>query len=442
MARTSISITQKNHAMKRERGRHQNALPPDETIVAALEAIVDPATFTQMGLFRQMGLRTRSLGLPTMVAFVLSLIWRQLGSVSEAVRVLEREGLLWTAKLTVTQQSVSARLMRLPAELFENILHQILPQMRARAAARGGRLAEHLEWARTHFSDMLIADASTLDALIKKTGLMADAAGPLLGGKIIALLEVATHLPRRIIYEPDAGSNEQRYWQTITESLTANSLLLIDMGFTNYTWFDRLSTMKIWFITRAKKNMAYTVTRVLAHEGGVRDMLVQIGTQRTGCEAMMRLVEIEFMGKTYQYLTNMCDPRQLPALYVGALYRERWRIEEAFLLVKRLLGLAYFHTTSLNAVQLQLHATWILYAVLVDLCEQVAFQLGRAASEISLEMTYRALYHFTQARKRGETDDLLGYLCDPANTMSLGIVKRKRNKNPKPRKPLELLDEP
>lgn len=442
MARTSISLTQKNHALKRERGRHQTAAPPDEEIVGLLEAILEPATFTQMALFHQLGLRTRSLGLPTMVAFVLSLIWRQIGSVSEAVRALEREGLLWTAKLKVAQQSVSQRLTVLPAVLFENILHEILPAMHARSQARSQTLAEHLEWARTHFSDMLIADASTLEALIKKTGLMADAVGPVLGGKIIALLEVCSHLPRRIIYEPDAGSNEQRYWQTITEHLKENSLLLIDMGFTNYTWFDKLSQMKVWFITRAKKNMAYTVTVVLSHDGGVRDMLVNVGRGSHRCASVMRLVEIEFQGTLYQYLTNMCDPRQLPALYVGALYRERWRIEEAFLLVKRVLGLAYFHTTSRNAVQLQLHATWILYAVLVDLSQQVAAQLGCAPGEISLEMTYRALYHFAQARKRGETDDLLGYLCAPENSKSLGIIKRKRSKNPKPRKVLVIADEP
>ena len=43
-----------------------------------------------------MGLRQRILTLPVMVAFVLSLIWRQIGSVCEAVRVLKRQGMLWT----------------------------------------------------------------------------------------------------------------------------------------------------------------------------------------------------------------------------------------------------------------------------------------------------------------------------------------------------------
>ena len=45
-----------------------------------------------------------------MVAFVLSLIWRQVGSVSEAVRVLGEEGLLWVGPLTVSQQAMSERL--------------------------------------------------------------------------------------------------------------------------------------------------------------------------------------------------------------------------------------------------------------------------------------------------------------------------------------------
>jgi hypothetical protein len=442
MAGKAISSTQKNHALLRERGRRQNSAPPDEIIVAHLEAILHPATFTQMGLFRSLGLRTRALGLVTMVAFVVSVIWRQLGSVSEAVRVLEREGLLWTQKLKVTQQSVSERLSVLPAALFKNILHEILPAMRARSQARLSALPEHLQWAHEHFSDMLIVDASTLDALIKKTGLLVDTATTQLGGKIIALLEVCSHLPRQIFYEPEAGSNEQRYWQTITEHLVEGSLLLIDMGFTNYGYFDTLSAMRVWFITRAKKNMVYRITRVLSDTGGVRDLLVEIGSGATACGYPMRLVEVAFSGTTYRYLTNMIDPALLPAIYIGALYRERWRIEEAFLLVKRLLGLAYFHTISLNAVQLQLYATWILYAVLVDLGEQIAAQLGCAPGDISLEMTYRALYHFAQARHRGETDDLLSYLCAPENVHSLGILKRKRSTNPKPRKVLELSEEP
>ena len=55
----------------------------------------------------------------------------------------------------------------------------------------------------------------------------------------------------------------------------------------------------------------------------------------------MRLVEIR-VGKTwYSYLTSVLDPLILPPYVVADLYGKRWRIEEAFNTVKRLLGLSY-----------------------------------------------------------------------------------------------------
>lgn len=56
------------------------------------------------------------------------------------------------------------------------------------------------------------------------------------------------------------------------------------------------------------------------------------------------------------------------------LYRRRWRIEDAFNTVKRLLGLSLW-TGSLNGIQLQIWGTWLFYAVLVDLGDAVADEL-------------------------------------------------------------------
>jgi hypothetical protein len=92
--------------------------------------------------------------------------------------------------------------------------------------------------------------------------------------------------------------------------------------------------------------------------------------------------------------------------------------------VKRLLGLAYFWVGSENGVQLQLWATWLLYAVLVDLTDGVAERLEQPWAAVSLEMVYRSLYYFTQAYHRGETTDPITYLA--SNAKLLGIVKRKR----------------
>ena len=92
--------------------------------------------------------------------------------------------------------------------------------------------------------------------------------------------------------------------------------------------------------------------------------------------------------------------------------------------VKRLLGLAYVWSGSLNSVALQVWATWLLYAVLVDLTDAVADELKQPFAAVSLEMVYRSLYFFTQAHHRGEATDVVKYLA--ANAAWLGLLKRKR----------------
>jgi len=100
--------------------------------------------------------------------------------------------------------------------------------------------------------------------------------------------------------------------------------------------------------------------------------------------------------------------------------------EDAYAITKRLLGLAYFYSGSENAVCLQLWATWLLYAVLVDLTDAVAEALNKPFAAISMAMVYRSLYYCGQAVDRGEATDLIAFLI--ANTEWLGLLKRERKR--------------
>jgi hypothetical protein len=142
-----------------------------------LTALIHPATLTQVAAYHAAGLRERILTLPVMMAFVLSLIWRQMGCVSDTVRALEREGLLWTAPLRVRQQSVSERLQSLPAELFAAVFAAVLPPILARWQVRQRPLAPALAWAQAHFTGVWALDGSTLDTLLAPCGLVARARG-------------------------------------------------------------------------------------------------------------------------------------------------------------------------------------------------------------------------------------------------------------------------
>lgn len=114
----------------------------------------------------------------------------------------------------------------------------------------------------------------------------------------------------------------------------------------------------------------------------------------------------------------------LPAPYAMALYWQRWRVEDAFNAIKRLLGLPYFGVGSLNGILVQVWATWLPYAVLVDLTDAVAEELHRPFSALSMEMVLRGLYYFTQAHQRGEERDPVAYLAVKAN--ALDILKQCR----------------
>ena len=420
------SSVRHTRAIQRDRSKRPTVAPSAPQVEARLAELIQPATFAQVASFHQMGLRQRILTLPLMMAFVLSLIWRHLGSVAEATRVLRQEGFLWVKPTQVSSQALTERLGSLPASLFEQTLHDVLPQMQQRWTSRSRPLPPAVAHAQQHFTEVLALDGSTLDALLHKVGLLKGREKRALGGRMAGLLNIATRLPRQIWFEQDSQAHDQRFWDRVVATLEPGVLLIFDLGFLNYPHYDDLTAKKLSFITRAAENMAFQVEQVQQATGELHDLLVWVGSgESSRCKHLVRLVEVKHGSKWYRYLTNVLDPAVLPAASVMALYWQRWRLEDAFAIVKRLLGLAYFWSGSSNGVQVQLWATWLVYAVLVDLTDAVAAELEKPSAALSLEMVYRGLYHFTQASQRGLADDVVVYLA--ANAQWLGILKRKRN---------------
>jgi hypothetical protein len=432
------SSVRHTRAIQRDRSKRPPVAPPDPVVAARLAELIHPATLAQLDHFRSLGLRERVLTLPVMVALVVSMIWRQVGSVATLLRLLTEEGFLWAAPVQVSEQALSQRLRTFPAELFRRVLDAILPPMQARWQARRRAVPPEVAWARERYAAVLAIDGSTLDALVRKVGLLRDRPDRPLAGRMAALLDLGSRLPRTLWYEPDARAHDQRWWPELLAALPADALLAVDLGWTNFRRFAELTAARVTFVTRAKRNLACTVERELARTATAREATVRVGTGPD--RQVLRLVEVLDRGTWRRYLTNELDPARLPAPYVVALYGQRWRIEEAYAVVKRLLGLAYFWVGSDNGVRLQLWATWILYAVLVDLTDAVAEALDRPATALSLEMVYRSLYFFAQAFHRGGADDPVAYFA--AHAKRLGILKRTRTTPPPARSPDRSLTAP
>ncbi len=376
---------------------------------------------------RVIRLRARLLTLPVMVAIIVSLVWRRLGAVAEVQRVLAREGLLWVQPLQVSEQALAKRLTTLPAEVMGELFAEVCARLQAQPLPTWPGLAG---WAqvRAHFPLIALLDGSTLEALRKKTQTLQAQKGRVLAGRMMVMVEAFSQRPCWQLYTEDAAANDKRFAPELLAALPRGGLLVFDLGFFSFWWFDDFTDQQKCFVTRMRHKTAYRTLGVLSQGLYYRDELIKLGQYRSNpCRHPLRMVSVRWQGQWYRYLTNVLDPQLLSARQVCELYRRRWRIEDAFLLTKRVLDLAYLWTASPNGIQLQIYATLIFYAVLLNICQQVAQALNEPLERISVEMVFRAFYHFSRAVQRGESDNLVKFLSMHANL--LGLLKRWRSRH-------------
>ena len=185
MTKKTASSVRHTRSNQVARGQKQPSPPPDEETVQRIREVIHPATLAQAEYFQKLGLRERTLTLPIMVAIVISLVWRQFASVSEALRMLKTEGLLWADPLQVTQQALSERLRTLPANLFWHVLQDVLPDMQRKWQERTRPLPAEITWALTQYERVWAVDGSTLDALTRRVGLLRDLPKHPLAGRMM-----------------------------------------------------------------------------------------------------------------------------------------------------------------------------------------------------------------------------------------------------------------
>jgi len=355
--------------------------------------------------------------------------------VSELSKLLTREELLWCKAVKVSQQSLSERFLVFPAEIFERVLKELLPKLNERCQTRVSRpLPVGIGYANRYYPHIWAVDGSTLEALFRKLQVLEDVPLGQLAGKIGTVIDLVTRLPVEVWFREQPHSHDTTFIPDILALLKPKTLLVLDRGFYDFTFFETMINLyQADFITRLKKNASFKVITVLTKTETVQDVIIQLGTGQNKTPILtVRLVKVRFGRVWYSYLSSVLDPHILPPYVVADLYRRRWRIEQAFNIVKRLLN-RYLWTGSINDVHLQVWATWLFYAILVDLGDEVADRLNVPFERISLEMLFRGLYHFSVAFDKGLASDPVDYFAHPDN-LDLGILKRP----PKPPASFEL----
>jgi Transposase DDE domain len=289
------------------RHRSQSPMPAVEEVEQQLVALLSPSLLAPRQMERRdprqpqrvIRMRQRLLTLPVMVAIVVSLVWRRMPAVTEVQRVLAREGLLWVTSMRVSPQALIKRLDVLPAA----VMGQLFAEVCARLQTQKSPALPHPCWApvRDAFSLIAIVDGSTLEALRKKTQVLRERQGLVLGGKMMVMVEAFSHRPLWQLYTADAAANDKRFGTEIMAALPVGGLLVFDLGFFSFLWFDDFTASHRFFVTRMREKIAYRTVQELSSGPSYRDEIIQMGQYRSNpCRYPVRMVSVLWQGAWYR----------------------------------------------------------------------------------------------------------------------------------------------
>lgn len=180
-------------------------------------------------------------------------------------------------------------------------------------------------------------------------------------------------------------------------ALSPDSILLVDRAYIDYNWLYSLTKRGIYFVTRMKSNMKYTVLgqqKLPEKNGVVTDCRVRLANyyQSRYYPEPLRLVTVvdPESGKLVTFMTNNFV---LDASTIAELYKSRWQIETFFKWIKQNLKIKSFLGTSKNAVMTQIWAAMIYYLLLSFIkfqtkCRHSLHVMTRIIGELLLDNTH------------------------------------------------------
>jgi len=180
-------------------------------------------------------------------------------------------------------------------------------------------------------------------------------------------LNLQSLLPGFVIVDT-AAEHDNRRARELCADLQSGEIALFDKGYVDFGHLRDLDRRGVFWVTRAKENMAYEVVKRMPRSNDkkiLRDEVIRLANPGKAAPELMRrvvaLVEIDGQAREMTFLTNnlQWSPRS-----VADLYRCRWQIEVFFKQIKQTLQLADFLGHNANAVRWQVWTALLVYVLL------------------------------------------------------------------------------
>jgi hypothetical protein len=148
----------------------------------------------------------------------------------------------------------------------------------------------------------------------------------------------------------------------------AGTIVVMDRGYVDFAWFDRLTVQGVFFVTRMKDGTRYEVVekRHVSDMGYVvRDEVVRLTGPRAkkDCSHLLRRIEY-FSPETAEKLVFLTNHLDFAAATIAKIYKDRWQIELFFKALKQNLKIKTFVGTTANALKTQVWTALIAMLIL------------------------------------------------------------------------------
>ena len=181
-------------------------------------------------------------------------------------------------------------------------------------------------------------------------------------------LNLQTFLPQFAIVK-EASTHDSTEAHQLCLNLKNGEIAVFDKAYVDFTHLSNLNTRGVFWVTRAKDNMAYRIIKQHTEPKAniISDDLVKLQTPKS-CEAypeILRLVtanvEINGIEKTMTFVTNN---KTWASSSICDLYKCRWGVEVFFKQIKQTLQLADFLGHSQNAILWQVWMALLAYVLI------------------------------------------------------------------------------
>ncbi len=360
-------------SMKASGGVHEQIEAFLQTVMQGLMRQHDQDAAEQPGKpGRPQSLPSVSLGMGVLVA-----ILRGLRSQRAIWRLLAAGGWWKQPSYDIEDQAVYKRLEQEGweplAQLFERVSLLLAKFLQPALQASHQRHATLASFA----SEVVAVDEMYLDQVSRRLPILRHFKTgdvQLLPGKLVALFDVRLQQWRAIDYIAQARKNGMKHAYSMLASVKRGALVLADLGYFSFRWFDELTELGSSWISRVKEGTTVVVLHTYYEAGETFDRLVWLGAWNVKAKYAVRQVQFRHGGMLRQYFTNVCDPTVLPLPEIARLYARRWDIELAFLTLKRELGLHLIWSSKSVVVLAQVWACLIIAQVLQAIRMEVALR--------------------------------------------------------------------